>query len=123
MMADLTRKGATKHCCYGICNSDSRYQHKDYMQGVEFIRFPKPWMDLEKCKRWINACKRSSFTTDNVKKDTYICNKHFIGGKGPTEDHPDPVPATATTIDVSCNVLHITLIFLSVRSNLIMLSK
>ena len=96
----------------------ARYQHKDYMQGVEFLRFPKPWVDLEKCKRWVNACKRSGFSTDNVKKDTYICNKHFIGGRGPTDDHPDPVPATATTIDVSYTVLIISLIFLSGRSNL-----
>jgi hypothetical protein len=40
------------------------------MQGVECIRFPK--VDLEKCKRWVNACKRCGFTTDNVKKNPHI---------------------------------------------------
>ncbi|XP_074650864.1 uncharacterized protein LOC141905755 isoform X2 [Tubulanus polymorphus] len=28
---------------------------------------------------------------------TFICSKHFVDGKGPTEKFPDPVPATATT--------------------------
>ncbi|CAC5388099.1 unnamed protein product [Mytilus coruscus] len=59
-MDDLVKKGATKHCCYGTCNSDSRYAHKDYMERVEFIRLPKPWREREKCTRWINACRRKS---------------------------------------------------------------
>jgi hypothetical protein len=32
---------------------------------------------------------------DSVTKDTYICTKHFVGEKGPTLSHPDPVPALA----------------------------
>mgnify|MGYP001545778337 CR=1 FL=1 len=32
---------------------------------------------------------------------TFICSKHFVGGKGPTELHPDPIPATATMAEVS----------------------
>ena len=28
-----------------------------------------------------------------MKKDTYICSFHFVGQKGPTEEHPDPVKA------------------------------
>ncbi|CAC5410447.1 unnamed protein product [Mytilus coruscus] len=127
------------------------------MEGVEFIRFPKPWRDREKCTRWINACRntmaevsrqkyylklvsqcstlyrklvqsttlfllpeyyivipvlnssfvgslrpyrREGFTTDRVKRDTYICSKHFVGGRGPTDSDPDPVPATTTPSDV-----------------------
>ena len=36
-------------------------------------------------------CGRKYFTIHDVKKDTYICSLHFIGGKGPTDEHPDPV--------------------------------
>ena len=88
--------GGTKHCCYGLCNSDSRYSDRDYMEGVYFIPFPKPKTNEEKCNRWLSACGRKDFTASNVKKWTYICSKNFNGGKGPTENHPDPIPATCT---------------------------
>ena len=90
--------GATKHCCYGDCKSDSRYKDRPYrsMQGVTWTPFPKPKTKLEKCQRWVYACGRGDFTVDNVKKWTYICSKHFVGGKGPTAEHADPIPATYT---------------------------
>lgn len=44
--------------------------------------------------------RREGFTTDRVKRDTYICSKHFVGGRGPTDSDPDPVPATTTPSDV-----------------------
>lgn len=75
------------------------------MEGVEFIRFPKPWRDRDKCTRWINACRREGFTTERVKKDTYICSKHFVGEKGPTHADPDPIPATTTPSDVCIYIL------------------
>lgn len=34
-------------------------------------------------------------------KDTYICSLHFVGNAGPTSDHPDPIPATATKYEVN----------------------
>ncbi|CAC5392815.1 unnamed protein product [Mytilus coruscus] len=37
---------------------------------------------------------------DRVKKDTYICSKHFVGGRGPTDSDPDLIPATTTPSDV-----------------------
>ena len=52
-----------------------------------FIPFPKPYY---------HACWREGFNIARVKKDTYICSLPFVGGKGPTADHPDPIPATAT---------------------------
>ena len=83
----------TKHCCYGDCKSDSR--KLDNNSGIFFIGFgngfPKPNKEPEKCKRWIQMCGRKYFTIHDVKKDTYICSLHFIGGKGPTDEHPDPV--------------------------------
>ena len=94
------KPGANKHCCYGICNSDSRYMEKEHMCGVFFIPFPKPKSNENKCKKWIAACGRENFTVDKVKKWTYICSKHFVGGKGPTECHPDPIPTTYTPAQV-----------------------
>ena len=82
-----------KHCCYGDCNSDSRYtgKRKD-MHNVFFIPFPKPKTKREKCERWIRLCGRMFFNVYNIRKDTYICSKHFEGGKGPTKENPDPLP-------------------------------
>ena len=92
-----------KHCCYGTCNSDSRYRDRPGMEGVFFINFPKPKTQLDKCMRWIKCCGRphSQFNINRIKKMTFICSKHFVGGKGPTELHPDPIPATATMAEVS----------------------
>ncbi|XP_021163678.2 uncharacterized protein LOC105939306 [Fundulus heteroclitus] len=83
----------TKHCCYGVCRSDSRYAHRDHMKGVFFIPFPKPRSLAQKCQRWIRACNREGFTAQNVTKYTYICSLHFVGGKGPTAEFPDPITA------------------------------
>ena len=91
----------TKHCCYGVCRSDSRYADTDRMKKVFFIRFPKPHLDRAKAERWVNACRRDGFTVASVKKDTYICSLHFIGEDGPTTKAPDPVIATATPSQVS----------------------
>ncbi|CAC5401349.1 unnamed protein product [Mytilus coruscus] len=84
-----------KHCCYGTCNSDTRYRHRDDMKDVFFIPFPKPITQREKCERWIKACGRlkEDFNVDKIKRYTYMCSKHFVGGKGPTDIHPDPMPA------------------------------
>ena len=88
-----------KHCCYGVCNSDTRYRHRESMKDVFFIPFPKPITQKEKCERWIKACGRHSedFNLTKIKRSTYICSKHFIGEKGPTPEHPDPVPALLHT--------------------------
>ncbi|XP_056152611.1 uncharacterized protein LOC130127078 isoform X2 [Lampris incognitus] len=84
-----------KHCCYGKCNSDSRYADSPHMVGVRFLNFPKPKQRLEKCLRWIRACGRphEQFNVNKVHKMTFICTKHFVGGEGPTDNHPDPIPA------------------------------
>jgi hypothetical protein len=68
------------------------------MQGVFFIRFPvvgkrHPNRNVDKIQRWVHACSREDFTMANVTRHTYICSRHFVGGQGPTDDHPDPIPA------------------------------
>ena len=89
-----------KRCAYGECRSDSRYQHKDYMKDVLFIRFPKPKTQNEKCDKWIKACSRADdFGRHRITQDTYVCSLHFVGGNGPSDSHPDPVPAAARSVE------------------------
>jgi hypothetical protein len=78
-----------KHCACGDCNSDSRYAHKEHMKNVSFVNFPKFKSQPEKCLAWVEACYREDFKVENVNKDTYICTKHFVGGQGLTDMHPD----------------------------------
>lgn len=89
----VPRRGATRYCVYGNCKSDSRNADETYMMGVTWMPFPKPHLQFDKCMNWIRACGRDDFQKDNVKKWTYICSKHFVGENGPTEKHPDPIPA------------------------------
>ena len=102
------KKGATKHCSWGLCNMDSRYPER-MKEGVFFIRFVKPshlkdamsdWerqqnlKKTEKAKRWLHACGRKNFNRiEQIRKDTKICSLHFVGQKIPTEEHPDPLKA------------------------------
>ena len=60
---------ATRHCCWGKCNNDSRYPErlpdslKEMLKNGQkaLIPFPKPKHDLELCQRWVNACSRQNF--------------------------------------------------------------
>lgn len=88
----------TKHCCYGMCSSDSRNFQKDAKNQIFFVPFPKPHIDAAKCRRWIIACKREHFDESKIRQHTYICSKHFIGGNGPTALNPDPVSDTQSKV-------------------------
>jgi hypothetical protein len=101
--------GATRNCSYRTCNSDSRYSDREHMKGVFWIPFPKPKRNLDKCQHWIRACGRELFTVEKVTRWTYICSKHFVGGQGPTDLHPDPIPATYTPFQVWQNIVVIRL--------------
>ncbi|KAK0151970.1 hypothetical protein N1851_006669 [Merluccius polli] len=65
-----------KHCAYGLCNTDSRYP-KTLEGGVEFLPFPKPKTNLDKCREWIKQCGRphSQLNVSKITKNTYICSK------------------------------------------------
>ena len=52
-------------------------------------------MDSALSLSWTPKKTQSSVDLDLVKKITLICRKHFVGGKGRTTDHPDPIPAAA----------------------------
>ena len=96
---------STKHCCWGTCNSDSRYPeklHKSLKEMVKldmkiFMPFPKP---LQGNERWINACFRENFTVDKIKRNTYTCALHWPGETGPTDEFPDPLKANFTAREV-----------------------
>ncbi|XP_074613320.1 uncharacterized protein LOC141873274 [Acropora palmata] len=95
----------TKHCSWGRCNMDSRYPDrmpqslKELQESGQkvFIPFVKPWHDLERCKKWVNACSRKNFTTESITNNSYICALHWPKQKGPTEEFPDPLKANLTT--------------------------
>ena len=99
---------ATRHCCWGKCNNDSRYPErlpdslKEMLKNGQkaFIPFPKPKHDLELCQRWVNACSRQNFSVKNVNYNTYICAVHWPGGKGPTKEFPDPFKANLSEKEV-----------------------
>ena len=69
---------STKHCCWGTCNSDSRYPERlaKPLKELEaagkkaFIPFAKPSQDIGKCKRWINACSREGFDISKITRNT-----------------------------------------------------
>ena len=100
---------STKHCCWGRCNTDSRYPDRmpKPLKELEksgkkvFIPFVKPSQDIERCRRWIHACSRQNFTVNNITRNTYICALHWPGEKGPTEEFPDPLKATLITEQIA----------------------
>ena len=90
-----------KYCCYGDCKSDSRKAREKFMLGVKWVLFPQRKTQLEKCKRWVRACSRQNWDEMDVTRNTYICSKHFVGGDGPTQKNPDPIPAYYSSNKVS----------------------
>lgn len=109
-----SRKGTTKHCCWGNCANDTTYPER-LPAGTSFLPFPKPgkinesmtpWeknkqnIKTEKAKRWAHACGRKDFGIQNIKGHTYICTNHFVNNSGPTEENPDPFSATLTASEV-----------------------
>ncbi|KAK3105146.1 hypothetical protein FSP39_018149 [Pinctada imbricata] len=65
-----------KRCCYGTCNSDTRYPDR-LEGGVQFVPFPKPKTNLEKCLKWIKLCGRphSQLNVANIGAGRYVCTK------------------------------------------------
>ncbi len=88
-----------KHCCYGICNNDSRKSDICLREGITFIQFPDPSMEKSKAERWVAACRRENFTVASITRWTFVCNKHFVDSSGPTKQNPDPVPATTSRVE------------------------
>ena len=64
------------------------------------ILFVKPWHDPQRCKKWVNACSRKNFMTECIAKNLHICALHLPKEKGTTEEFPDPLKATLTTVEM-----------------------
>lgn len=94
---EKVKSEGNKYCCYGTCNSDTRYRQREDTQGMCFIPFLKPITRRETCEKWIKACGRpaADFNIGKIKRSTYICSKHFTGG--PTPENPDPIQALLDT--------------------------
>lgn len=62
--------------CMGTCNSDTRYLE---MLGnvVNFLPFPKPHLNQDKCLLWIKLCGKPQhqLNVDKLNTDVYICSK------------------------------------------------
>lgn len=116
LQTGLAWRKSALHCCWGKCNTDTRYPERS-PPGTFFIPFPKigrlkenmtEWAkkrENEKTltsKRWVHACGRKEFTVEKIKKDTYICSLHFDGGKGPTDENPDPIKARPVSEENLC---------------------
>lgn len=77
-----------KRCCYGTCDTDSRYKERlqcSNNSSVEFHPFPKPATKLEKCRRWIKLCGRPHHQLNedilrqhSKAKHFYVCSKVFF---------------------------------------------
>ncbi|KAF6203627.1 hypothetical protein GE061_001959 [Apolygus lucorum] len=90
------------HCCFGGCNSDSRFGRPGYDETVKFYRFPQPclqlrdnvlvWTDSQE-KHHLGSCKKCQISWKwlvksnrrdpkflsirSVSKNFTICSKHF----------------------------------------------
>ena len=93
----LSKKGTTKHCCWGNCVNDTRYPER-LPPGTYFIPFPKvgkikdgmtQWEKnkqndkIEKAKKWIHACGQIGFGIQNIKGHTldiirFVCCKCIV---------------------------------------------
>ena len=103
----------TKRCAYGTCKNDSRYPEswKRNPNGdpVKFFHFPGAVRQNERRQKWIRACHRGdSFVCT---KDSYICSLHFVGGKGPTKEDPDPISVVASKERVSLSICAFVTLF------------
>ena len=74
-----------------ICRFLSCPSRSNLHPGKRFHPFAKPWMDREKCLRWILASGRKDITTDDINKHYYVCEDHFVNGS-PSAENPDPLP-------------------------------
>ena len=61
--------------------------------NVKFYRFPSVAKEKEQREIWIRACRRGDGFI--CTKDSYVCSLHFVDKKGPTEEHTNPISATA----------------------------
>ncbi len=91
-----------KHCCYGICNNDSRKVDICLKEGIKFIQFPDLSIDKARAERWSQHVEERMFWLANITRRTFVCNKHFVDCTGLTMQNPNPLPATISIAETDC---------------------
>lgn len=59
-------------------------------------------LDSNRRKKWLQAC---SLSPGDPSCHIYVCSKHFLGGSGPSAQHPDPMVSWYCQVSVKC-VIH-----------------
>lgn len=79
---------------------------KFHSNSAFFIPFPKPSTNRQKCEAWVHAVNQPNITVESIGRHHYVCSNHFVGGKGPTSDFPDPLP-NIKTVTVNKNAVYL----------------
>ena len=61
-----------KTCASGVCKSDSRHD-----ANIKFAKFVQPGVDRNRAIRWAHLMGRAAFGVDDIRKWTFVCEKHF----------------------------------------------
>ena len=61
-----------KTCASGLCDSDSRHD-----PNIKFAKFVQPGVNRNRAIRWAHLMGRENFGIEQVKKWTFVCEKHF----------------------------------------------
>ncbi len=50
------------------------------MQGIKFYPVSKPWIDLQRCQKWIKMCGRTheQLNVSKFRGRDYVCSKVFL---------------------------------------------
>jgi hypothetical protein len=73
------------------CNSASRKTKNlakyPWMKDITLHSFPHATRQKKLRATWLDMIKREDFVPNKYSR---VCSVHFVGGKGPTEQHPIP---------------------------------
>ena len=79
------------YCCALKCTSDIRKRKKldkyPWMKTITFHAFPTKMKQNELRQKWLAMVNRENWEPNRYAR---LCSIHFVGLKGPTEQHPIP---------------------------------
>ena len=59
-------------CFFNKCKNNSIRNPDRY-----FVPFVKPHVNIQRCKEWINLCRRPAHPVEKINKNSYVCDEHF----------------------------------------------
>ena len=59
-------------CFFNKCKNNSIKNPDRY-----FVPFVKPHVNIQRCKEWINLCRRPAHPVEKINKNSYVCDEHF----------------------------------------------